>query len=182
MGHDPPEETESGPVTEGVSYDRDREKTYLEISRLGNRDSGGLWKDQELHGKMGTHRAHKPDGRLKNKNAKTREKTNETHWEMAGRHKEETCGSEPRSRTGLNWPTSRGNKNKVPSVCRYAMRLAEPQYGWQSRNAIGDVVVWLTLFLAAATNLTNQNQPTSITSGKLKFRQFVINNVSCYSN
>ena len=182
MGYDPPEETESGPVTEGISYDRDREKTYLEVSRLGNRDSGGPWKDQELRGKMGTHRAHKPDGRLKNKNAKTREETNETHREMAGRHKEETCGGEPRSRTRLNWPTSRGNKNKVPPVYRYAMRLAEPQYGWQSRNAIGDGVVRLTLSLAATTNLTNQNQPTSTTPGKLKFRQCVTNNVSCYSN
>jgi hypothetical protein len=37
------------------------------------------------------------------------------------------------------------------------MRLAEPQYGWQSRNAIGDAAAQLALFLAAATNLTNQN-------------------------
>jgi hypothetical protein len=58
---------------------------------------------------------------------------------------------------------------------RYAMRLAEPQYSWQSRNAIGDAAVQLTLFLAAATNLTNQNQPTSTTPGKLKFCQCVTN-------
>ena len=182
MGHDPPEETESGPVTEGISYDRDREKTYLEVSRLGNRDSGGPWKDQELRGKMGTHRAHKPDERLKNKNAKTREKTNETHREMVGRHKEETCGGEPHSRTRLNWPTSRGNKNKVPPVCRYAMRLVEPQYGWQSRNAIGDAAVRLTLFLAAVTKTDQSGTSQSATHRKLKFCQCVTNNVSCYSN
>ena len=179
------------PVKENVSFDRHKEKTYLEVSRLGNRDSGGPWKSQELRGKMGTHRAYKPDGKLRNKNAKTRKKTNETYREMVGRHKKKIRsggpgeGREPRPRTKLNWacrPTSGRNKNKVLPVCRYAMRLAEPQYGWQSRNTIGDAAVRLTLFLAAATKTDQSGTSQSATHRKLKFCQCVTNNVSCYSN
>jgi hypothetical protein len=138
MGHDPPEETESGPTTEGVSYDHHKEKTHLKLLRFGNRDSdregtylgksrcrnrdsGGPWEGQELRRELMTHRACEPGGRCKNKkNSIRRRNTKETYQE---RRKEEIHGGgpgEPRPRTGLNWasrPTSSRNKNKVPPVC-----------------------------------------------------------------
>jgi hypothetical protein len=184
-GHDPPEGTESSPATEGVSYDRDKEKTYLRVSRFGNRDGGEP--GQELHQEYKIRRAHRPDGGFENKSIKKKNKRNTYLEEWEESRNEKYCGGgpgEPRSRTGLSWalrPASRGNKNKVPPVYRYAMRLAEPQYGWQSRKVIGGAAAQPTIFLAAATNLTNQLADKHHT-GKLKFRQCVTNNVSCYSN
>ena len=201
-GHDPPRETENGPATKNVSYDRHKKKTYLKLPRSGNRDSNregtyqgksrsgnrdGGEPGRELRREWKIHWAQRPNGWLENKNENFRKKNKrEAYLEVSEyRGGRSFRAREPAQGTKLNWaprPTSRGNKNKVPPVCRYAMRLAEPQYGWQSRNAIDDAAVRLALFLAAATNLTNQNQPTSTSRGKLKFRQCVTNNVSCHSN
>jgi hypothetical protein len=141
-----------------VSHEHKAGETYLKVSRCGNRDGGEL--GQEFRREWKIHRARWPDRQLENKNKKTQKKNKrETYlgeWEES--QDEKNCGRRTRKPAKLNCahrPTSGRNKNKVLPVCRYAMRLVEPQYGWQSRNTIGDTSVWLTLFLAAAINWTN---------------------------
>ena len=180
-------------MKENVSFNREKEGTYLGKSQFRNRDRGGPWEGQGLREELETYRAYKPDRRFKKKNKgtkkKNKRKTYLEKWES--RCKEEIRGGgpgegcEPRPRTKLNWAcrsTSGKNKNKVPSVCRYTMRLAEPQYGWQSRNAIGDTTMRLTLFLVAATKTDQLGTSQSAAHQKLKFCQCITNNVSCYSN
>ena len=64
--------------------DGNREGTYLQKSRSGIYDGEGPYPGQGLRGKMGTHRARKPDDRFKNKNTKTRKKMNETYQKWWG--------------------------------------------------------------------------------------------------
>ena len=136
--HDSPDETKSGPATEGVSYDHHKEKTYRELprfrscdgdreenyperSRFGNRDGGepgqGFCRECKIH------QAFRLDRRFENKNENTQKKNKrETYLEESEESRnEEICGEEPdegrepSQRTRLNWacrPISGGDKNE----------------------------------------------------------------------
>jgi hypothetical protein len=171
----------------GIAIVTGRELTWgnrdLEIAMAENRarNSAGNGKSIGLIDPMDSVKTRKkiPKGQIEEKLTLGNRRNRGTGRIVADGH------SEPAQRTKLNWarkPASGRNKNKVPPVCRYAMRLAEPQYGWQSRNAIGDAAVRLTLFLAAATKTDQSGTSQSATHRKLKFCQCVTNNVSCYSN